>query len=96
MSAKQIIHRVLMDAMVHIRYVSAESIPATAESRQIAFDLAHLIHNWPMELANAETSEEYEHLLGHFWKTRADFHGLGVTWLTEQLSELGVDTAELH
>ena len=96
MSSKQIIHRVLMDAIVHIRYVSAESIPATEESRQIAFDLAHLIHNWPMELANAGTSEDYDHLLGHLWKTRADFHGFGANWLSEQLSKLGVDTAELR
>ena len=95
MSSKQIIHRVLMDAMVHVRYVSAASTPATEENRKVAFDLAHLTHNWPMALANACSSEDYDQLLGHLWETRADFHGFGVTWLGERLSELGVDTADL-
>jgi hypothetical protein len=85
-NARHVLYDLLYSAIIEIRASSGRTM-SDADSERV-FNLSYLIHDWPLDLRDAESDSDHDALLRKFWQKR---HRPSDPWLSERLRFFGVD-----
>ena len=85
-AAREVAFELLISALLEIRAATEPGRTDAEAERRFANVLAHLAHNWPIQLKDMTQDDDYESLLRRWWDER---DRRSDPWLLERMEFLG-------